>query len=94
MPRWYLIDEQIKTLTQSTGVTNTLQRVSDQRVAKYGNARTSAELTYLRSQNTDSAGVNTHWADAWDTFAGAQGVTTVNRPTEKRNVFFRTKNYP
>lgn len=72
----------------------TLKRLSDARAAVYGGGRDSHELTYLRGQNGDAAGVNTHRADAWDTFSGAQGVTDVTRPTEKERIFFQEQNYP
>ena len=72
----------------------TLKRLSDARTTVYGSGRDSHELTYLKAQNTDAAGVNLHLEDAWDTFAGARGVTSVTRPTEKKRLFFIEQNYP
>lgn len=72
----------------------TPHRLSDLRVAVYGGGRFSNELAYLKGQNGDASGINNTWADAWDRFAGAQGVTSVTRPTEKRRLFMREGNYP
>lgn len=87
------MDEMIKKLTAKNGAGPTLRRLSDTRTAVYGSGRTSAELTYLRGQNTDAATVNTHWADAWEGFAGLRSATSA-RGTQKRREFFRNQTYP
>ena len=94
MALFYQLDEAIKKMTASNNAGPDLKRLSDCRVAIYGNGRSSAELTYLRGQNADGASVNTHRIDAWDTFAGAQGVTDETRPDQKIRLFFRTQDYP
>lgn len=88
------MDEMLKKLSAKQNGGETLKRLSDARTAVYGGGRDSNELTYLRAQNTDAATVNTHLPDAWNTFAGAQGVTDETRPDQKKRVFFRTQNYP
>ena len=96
MPIFYRMDEMLKKLSAKNNAGGNLKRLSDARTAVYGGGRDSQELTYLRAQNTDSATVNTHLPDAWDTFAGAQGVTGAGdrRPSQKKRIFFRTQNYP
>lgn len=69
-------------------------RLADLRAANFGNSRMSAELTYVKGQNTDAAGVNRHFSDAWATLAGAQGVTSVPGNKEKRRLFMREENFP
>lgn len=96
MPIFYQMDEMLKKLSAKSNGGETLKRLSDARVTVYGGGRDSDELIYLRSQNADAEGVNTNLPDAWDTFAGAQGVTDAGdvRPSQKKRIFFRTQNYP
>lgn len=49
-------------------------RASDLRAAVFGSNRKSSELTYLRAQNTDAAGVNTKFSNAWTKFGVANGA--------------------
>ena len=94
MPITYQLEEAIKKLTAKNNAGPALKRLSDCRVAVYAGGRTSNETTYLKGQNADAAGVNAHWTDAWDTFAGARGVTGETRPDQKRRLFFVSQNYP
>lgn len=97
MPIYYQQDEMLKKLTAKSNGGEILKRLSDARVAVYGNGRASGELAYLKGQNTDAVSVNTHLPDAWDTFAGARGVTGTNTYQEthrKKQAFFRTQSYP
>lgn len=85
----------LKKLSAKSNGGETLKRLSDARVTVYSGGRNFDELTYLKGQNADASGVNTHLPDAWDTFAGAQGVTTNYQETHrKKQIFFRTQNYP
>ena len=96
MPDFRQMDEMIKKLTAKNNAGPALKRLSDCRTAVYGGGRDSNELTYLRNQNTDAATVNTNLPDAWDTFAGARGVTGAGdtRPSQKKRVFFVSQIYP
>ena len=94
MPAFRQMDEMLKKLSAKSNGGETLKRLSDARTTVYGGGRDSHELIYLRGQNTDAAGVNTHLPDAWDTFAGAQGATDSTRPTQKKRIFFATQSYP
>lgn len=97
MAIFYSTDEAIKKLTAKNNAGPDLKRISDCRVAVYGGGRASDELVYLRAQNADASGVNTHQPDAWDTFAGVRGVTGTNSYQEthrKKSLFFRTQAYP
>jgi|GEM_PF-4944702 len=63
----------IERLSVKTGVAS--YRLSEQRRILYGGRGSKVdELTYLRGQNTDAAGVNKKSSDAWTKFAPANGA--------------------
>ena len=93
MPRSYIRQSQIETLSAKTGLAS--YRLSEQRQDLFGGeAKTYDESVYLRGQNTDNQNVNRFGGDAWVKFSGAEGGDGSKRTDQAQRTFHIAGTYP
>ena len=91
MPRSYIRQTQIETLSIKTGLSS--YRLSEQKHDLFG-TQPSDELTYFRGQNTDTQAVNRYRSDALTKFGNANGADGSSRADQIERAFHEAGTYP